>query len=457
MSWTYDGWGNRLQQSAVKGSVPTMVSITDPATNRIQAHTYDANGNTVNTPQQGAMTYDVTNRLKTVAADTYGYDPSNKRIWKNDEYTFWGAAGERVGRYSAVKLVNDAGTHIFVFQKVQVDEYFGGRRLSSQDRLGSVGSYYPYGEAKSGTVSNADSFATYYRDSTGLDYADQRFYLGGSGRFLTSDPVEPGDVSNPQTRNFYAYVLSDPINFNDPEGLDVNVTLGQLPAGSGGVAIANQILAGTNYGVTAQGASNLFNSPEGILALAVFFETRPTGAVNEESGQYQSMLGVANVYANRYYSNWGGSRDRGAAGFKQAIMDASTPIFKRTNPSTGDYTSRDLYSSYQTTLNNILQGPANDTQGNCAGLIFSFQFAQNFVAHHFGLPYTPLPGMPVYNNVGDSLFFHSFNQKNPEKHTGWDGPLDYYKTFYTPKYGGGYAPFHFFTKRGVKINRPPGL
>ena len=97
------------------------------------------------------------------------------------------------------------------------------------------------------------------------------------------------------------------------------------------------------------------------------------------------------------------------------------------------------------------------SQANCAGLIFSFQFAQNFVAHHFGLPYTPLPGMPVYNNVGDSLFFHSFNQKIPEKHTGWDGPLDYYKTFYTPKYGGGYAPFHFFTKRGVKIDRPPGL
>ena len=122
MSWMYDGWGNRLQQSAVKGAVPTMVSITDPATNRIQAHTYDANGNTVNTPQQGAMTYDVINRLKTVAADTYGYDPSNKRIWKNDEYTFWGTGGERIGRYAAVKLVNDGGAHVFVFQKVQVDE-----------------------------------------------------------------------------------------------------------------------------------------------------------------------------------------------------------------------------------------------------------------------------------------------------------------------------------------------
>ena len=212
MSWMYDGWGNRLQQSAVKGSVPTMVSITDPATNRIQAHTYDANGNTVNTPQQGAMTYDVLNRLKTVASDVYGYNPGNTRIWKNDEFTFWGAGGERIGRYSAVKLVNDGGAHVFVFQKVQVDEYFGGRRLTSEDQLGSVGSYYPYGEAKSGTVSNADSFATYYRDSTALDYAQQRYYVVGSGRFLTPDPLG-------SSLNLYSYADTDPVNGNDPEGL----------------------------------------------------------------------------------------------------------------------------------------------------------------------------------------------------------------------------------------------
>jgi len=165
------------------------------------------------------MTYDIMNRLKTVASDTYGYDPANKRIWKNDEYTFHGAGGERIGRYSATKLVND--THVFVFQKVQVDEYFAGRRLTTQDRLGSVGSYYPYGEAKSGTVSNADSFATYYRDSTGLDYAQERFYASGSGRFLTSDPYRASaQLVSPTTWNRYSYVTSDPINYHDPLGLD---------------------------------------------------------------------------------------------------------------------------------------------------------------------------------------------------------------------------------------------
>jgi len=224
MAWLYDGWGNRLTQNAVKGAVPTMVTITDPATNRIQSHTYDQNGNTTNTPQQGAMTYDVMNRLKTIASDTYGYDPSNKRIWKNDEYTFYGAGGERIGRYSATKLVNDTGTHVFVFQKVQVDEYFGGRRLTTQDRLGSVGSYYPYGESRSGTVSNADSFATYYRDSTGLDYADQRVFQAVNARFATTDPLpSSAEAANPASWNRYAYGLGDPVNHVDPYGLDSSV------------------------------------------------------------------------------------------------------------------------------------------------------------------------------------------------------------------------------------------
>jgi RHS repeat-associated protein len=218
LSWSYDGWGNRLQQAAVKGSVPTITTITDPATNRIQAHTYDANGNTVNTPLQGAMTYDVLNRLTTVASDTYGYDPSNKRVWKNDEFTFWGAGGERIGRYTVAKLVDPTSAHVFVFQKVSVDEYFGGRRLTTQDRLGSVGSYYPYGEAKSGSVSNADSFATYYRDSTGLDYADQRYY-SVNGRFTTADRFRGStDFVVGDSWNRYSYVLGDPVNRLDKNG-----------------------------------------------------------------------------------------------------------------------------------------------------------------------------------------------------------------------------------------------
>ena len=52
--------------------------------------------------------------------------------------------------------------------------YFRGQVLAPQDRLGSIGKYYSYGEDK-GTGNS--SFATYTRNTVpGLDYADQRYY-----------------------------------------------------------------------------------------------------------------------------------------------------------------------------------------------------------------------------------------------------------------------------------------
>ncbi len=283
LSWMFDGWGNRLQQSAVKGTVPTITTTTDPATNRITAHTYDANGNTTYTPLQGTMTYDALNRLSTVASDTYGYDANNKRIWKNTEFTFWGAGGERIGRYSAVKLVDDASQHVFVFQKVAVDEYFGGRRLTTQDRLGSVGSYYPYGEAKSGTVSNAESFATYYRDSSGLDYADQRYYSSANGRFLSADPSDESIVTpNPNSWNGYTYALNEPIGLSDPTGLTTCSDVIFSPTGQ-------------TFGQIIQSTSEL-----GLLSALIAHEAGPKYADESVASFQQEQYLIGAALMNRF-------------------------------------------------------------------------------------------------------------------------------------------------------------
>ena len=72
------------------------------------------------------------------------------------------------------------------------DQYFGGRRLASMDQFGSVGTYYPWGEAK-GTTNPQDtwSYATYWRDSvSALDYANNRYYSNAYGRFMTPDPYQ---------------------------------------------------------------------------------------------------------------------------------------------------------------------------------------------------------------------------------------------------------------------------
>src|SRR6202040_4070459 len=87
--------------------------------------------------------------------------------------------------------------------------YFGGkliqvnRVLVATDRLGSVRanssgermSYYPYGEEKTATADGREKFGTYFRDSTTQDYADQRYYAPGSGRFNTPDPYKAGSGS----------------------------------------------------------------------------------------------------------------------------------------------------------------------------------------------------------------------------------------------------------------------
>jgi RHS repeat-associated protein len=97
--------------------------------------------------------------------------------------------------------------------------------FAAPDRLGSIGRYLPYGEERTGQSGNPangnEKFATYTRDGvTGLDYADQRWYAQGQGRFLTSDPYQAsGGPTDPASWNRYAYVQGDPVNYADPSGL----------------------------------------------------------------------------------------------------------------------------------------------------------------------------------------------------------------------------------------------
>ena len=119
------------------------------------------------------------------------------------------------------------------FGPVAVRSYFGGRLVGQQlgsndlqpvvqDRLGSVGKYYPYGEERNSPQLPNDQvkFATYTRDSaTGNDYADQRYYTSVLGRFMTADTsFENEDASDPGSWNAYSYSEGDPVNFYDPTG-----------------------------------------------------------------------------------------------------------------------------------------------------------------------------------------------------------------------------------------------
>jgi RHS repeat-associated protein len=252
LSWTYDGFGNRSAQTVTKGSAPAMSVSVNPATNRVVGLGYDNNGNQTNwsTPL-GPVTaaYDVDNRLASIStpngSEVYAYSAANQRLRKQGKLYFYGVSGELLVNYD---FAYGGGGTTPLNPKTQV--YFGGtlvfgegdRRITT-DRLGSTVRtegyfqpeyryrYYPYGEQQGGS-SNEDQvkFGTYWRDSvSGLDYARNRYFAAGQGRFTSADPyVMSGGMGNPQGWNRYAYVGADPVNLHDPSGLNAR---GPYPPG----------------------------------------------------------------------------------------------------------------------------------------------------------------------------------------------------------------------------------
>ncbi len=363
-NWTagygYDGFGN-LQTVTPTGAGPSAMNVTvNPATNRLNGWTYDANGNV--TAQSGFTgTCDVENRLLEASKNStmlYGYGADNRRIWESkraqvfsngdtiEEYlTYW--SGQRIGKYKVRwnGTINSGPPDSFVFARMEENVYFGSKplRLGTEtnitaDRLGSIRrgtakDYFPYGqENPSTTAGDKEKYGTYKHDAaTDLSYADQRYYAPGTGRFMTADPIEPSESSDPGTWKFYSYVFADPINYNDPEGLDANFKLGTVVTPNCGTRVINEVLNPSGYR-GAQGVTDFFNSTEAALGLSIFLEVRPNGAFTDPEFDpfYQAALGVGYVYFNRFAVNWGGSSGR-PNGLKQAIMDASTPIWQRTS------------------------------------------------------------------------------------------------------------------------------
>jgi RHS repeat-associated protein len=241
-AFSYDGFGNMTSKTGT-GGAPSWSSSVDPTTNRLNnaGITFDANGNQTALPMTAGMTdaftasYDVDNRMIQVvnSASTmrseYDYDSGNKRVWERrtgngsgEWIYFFGADGQRMGRYTLT-----VGASTISFSQNQASVWFAGKLAQKvdasgtkswpfEDRLGSVGKYLPYGEDKPGASNPAndnEKFATYTRDGgSGIDYADQRWYAQGIGRFTTPDPARQG-------RNHFAYSNLDPINNNDPTGL----------------------------------------------------------------------------------------------------------------------------------------------------------------------------------------------------------------------------------------------
>jgi YD repeat-containing protein len=175
LSFTYDGFGNRTDQTVTKGTGVESHLTFASSTNRINStgYGYDSNGNLTQMPgASGSVTleYDIENRLTRyyyVAGgvdERYGYGPSNERVWKGvlnqdlqDEIFFYGVDGKLLGRYRPA-LSGACGLMLTPLGK---NVYFAGKLIRSQDRtvvtdrLGSVRIAY--------NESNGEQLSKYYQ------------------------------------------------------------------------------------------------------------------------------------------------------------------------------------------------------------------------------------------------------------------------------------------------------
>jgi len=241
--FSYDGFGN-LTGKTLNGTLQS-IPVT-AATNQLQNATYDANGNTTSGAGAGATAaYNVDNRMMSAqetsgGIEYYFYAPDGKRVWRQlangtHQFTFYGAYGEQLGVFTDANLTCICGI-------LQMNVSFAGKLIWQGvpgagatsavllDRLGSNRNgarFYPYGDEITSTANDREKFATYTRDSyTGFDYANQRFFASTNGRFNTSDQYMAkakgaNDPATPSSWNRYAYVLGDPVNNADPQGLFV--------------------------------------------------------------------------------------------------------------------------------------------------------------------------------------------------------------------------------------------
>jgi RHS repeat-associated protein len=243
-AWTeafqYDGFGNLTQKTLNGTATPIPVNA---ATNQLTNAYYDANGN-MTSGAGVSLTYDASNRAVSASAvsggqETYEYAPDNKRIHRTvanstppvNEWTFYGAAREKLGVYQLVQGTDNYGNAYAYFAPVRTSVWFGGKLVYENgpvnlDRLGTnhaqSAQFLPFGDEITSTSNDRTKFATYTRDSyTGLDYADQRFYASTYGRFMTPDPsAKSAKAGTPGSWNRYSYAQGDPANRKDPRGLD---------------------------------------------------------------------------------------------------------------------------------------------------------------------------------------------------------------------------------------------
>lgn len=239
-SYTYDAKGNRTDRGGISDANDRLTTF-DGFT-----LTYDADGNLIHKVKAGVtdqtLTWNAFGQLTQVAIAggstiTFGYDGFGRRIRKtvngvSTRYVYDGInlleelddAGQTVRRYSyypgvdhpqAVLRQSDGA--VFYYNTEQPGSVVA--LVDKNNQLANTYEYDPFGNviSQSEQVQQPLRFAGAYLDGeTGLYFMRARYYDPQLARFISEDPVGVGGSDN-----LFAFVANDPVNGNDPLGLDL--------------------------------------------------------------------------------------------------------------------------------------------------------------------------------------------------------------------------------------------
>jgi RHS repeat-associated protein len=245
--WTqtygYDRFANRtslVNSGSQAALLPTQSTPTvNSATNRLQGFTYDNSGNVKGDGTGNSFTYDADDRqLTSIVAGisaSYSYDGQGRRVKKSSGgittiyvYSF---DGKLIAEYTNPTQIAQPGGTAYL-----TPDHLGSTRAVT-DRAGNIRArhdYLPFGEELDAGIagrttqigytqpdSTRQRFTSKERDSESkLDFFGARYYASHHGRFTSVDPAMGSAVlSLPQSWNRYAYVLNNPLNIIDPDGM----------------------------------------------------------------------------------------------------------------------------------------------------------------------------------------------------------------------------------------------
>lgn len=294
---------------------------------------YDTNGNMIS-DETHSYTWDARNRLQQIDLGntaSFTYDPFGRRATKSilgTSTTFLydgaNAVQEVIGGTNTANSLSGGIDEVFQRTDSSGARSFLadplGSTLALTDSAGALQTQYtfePFGNTTATGAATTNSFAFTGRelDSTGLYFFRARYYNSQLQRFISEDPAQAGD-------NFYVYAGDDPINWNDPYGLDWLNNLADFSAAAGsnlssGITLLTTgglIDIGTDQINDLTGASSMVNRCSGWYTAGTVAGIAVSTGIGGAAGLEEGLTKEGGEFAANQWSHWLPDRWRQAKG-----------------------------------------------------------------------------------------------------------------------------------------------